>query len=69
MLTATSWADVSNWPQMSEEVTNSTDSAEDKMSREEPESPNISWFFEKDADSSGSLTMSELWIKYTENNW
>jgi hypothetical protein len=54
---------------MSEEVTNSTDSAEDKMSREEPESPNISWFFEKDADSSGSLTMSELWIKYTENNW
>ena len=24
---------------------------------------------EKDADHSGSLTMSELWIRYTENDW
>ena len=35
----------------------------------EPDSPNISWFFDKDLDQSGTLTMSELWIKYTENNW
>lgn len=35
----------------------------------EPDSPNIGWFFDKDMDQSGTLTMSELWIKYTENNW
>lgn len=26
-------------------------------------------FCEKDTDHSGSLTMSELWIRYTENDW
>ena len=35
----------------------------------EPDSPNISWFFEKDVDQSGTLTLEELWVKYAENNW
>ena len=35
----------------------------------EPDSPNIRWFFEKDTDHSGTLTMPELWIRYTENDW
>ncbi len=35
----------------------------------EPDSPNISWFFEKDADASGTLTLSELWQQYSENAW
>lgn len=33
------------------------------------DSPNIGWFFEKDVDQSGSLTLAELWVKYAENNW
>lgn len=35
----------------------------------EPDSPNIGWFFDHDADQSGTLTMSELWVRYAENNW
>jgi hypothetical protein len=37
--------------------------------KNEPDSPNISWFFDKDQDQSGTLTLSELWVKYAENNW
>lgn len=73
----TSWADVSNWPQLPEsynpvgttEATNTIDRSDTDHPLAEPDSPNISWFFEKDVDGSGSLGASELWIRYTENNW
>ncbi len=46
------------------------DKKKSKLSKmTEPESPNISWFFDKDLDQSGSLTLSELWVRYAENNW
>lgn len=52
-----------------ESANNRRTSNEISSSAAEPDSPNIRWFFEKDTDHSGSLTMSELWIRYTENDW
>ena len=74
----TSWADVSNWPQLPEnydpvnpatEAANAVDRSDAGSPHAEPDSPSISWFFEKDVDGSGSLGLNELWIRYTENNW
>lgn len=64
----TSWADVANWPQLP--IQTKPDDAEQRsVVGFEPDSPNISWFFDKDLDQSGSLSDSELWIRYTEHNW
>ncbi len=48
---ATSWADVPNWPQLPTVRSGGGGDVNQIMRRiSEPESPNISWFFEKDAD-------------------
>ncbi len=68
-----------NWPQLPTEIADIDDSDDndgadvaDRRSDTnvlEPESPNISWFFEKDLDGSGSLSLSEMWMRYAENSW
>ena len=84
VITETSWADVPNWPRMPDMETmkeknmkNKKNNKKDKNDVDEeelnefpePDSPNISWFFEKDVDTSGTLTLSEIWEKYSDNDW
>jgi len=72
-----SWADVPNWPQLTNQLNSGNNLDNDQTSRSDtisdnlidPEPANVTWFRSMDLDNTGRLSLQELTYQHQFQNW